>query len=203
MSAVRPDRAAHGPDVLAVACDADLVGACSGLLERIDLRLGPRERTGWLCSLASEAGELVHATADIPHITTFIGIGYASCIAAIAAAVLCGEGRAIRVGLVPCGRHVPCAHDGLATWREWLTTNERMEIGATIDTTDSLDTCPFPDPLDPNDRDEMWSLIPSGFVVGDGHDAEWMTGSRLTVLTAEGTEPRDHLNVLLGALRAT
>lgn len=188
------------PDTWLIASDADLVGDLGPLANGTIQSAGPDRHHGWLSTLVAEAGDLLNVATARPEVVTLIGVGYAACVACIAAATLVRQGRLVRVGLAPVGRHVECRSDALDSWRRWLTTNAERERDETGSFGSFLGHCPFPDPLDPLDRDLIWSHVGrthEPLIVDDGRESEWMRGAPGRRITPQGDLVSDHLRSLV------
>lgn len=161
----------HDPDLVEVA----MVNHPD--LDTMTLALPMQQAPGRITSLQTSA--LVLAQALRPHSqgqpTLLLGVGYSAAVAALWAATQPAVVGSL--GLLPYGRHIPCTSDHMVVWQQYL---ESLFNDETVDSATphvGRTVAPFPDPLHPNDRDEMWSSIKCPVVWAGRQSSAWTLGA--------------------------
>lgn len=144
-------------------------------LDVMTLALPMQRAPGRITSLQTSALVLARALRSRTQPTLLVGVGYSAVVAALYSAA---QPAAVNgLGLLPYGRHIPCAPDHMTVWHQCL---DALFLDETVDSATPLigrTVAPFPDPLHPNDRDEMWVSITCPVVWSGRESAAWTLGA--------------------------
>jgi hypothetical protein len=144
-------------------------------LDVMTLALSMQRAPGRVTSLQTSALVLARALRSRTQPTLLVGVGYSAVVAALYSAA---QPAAVDgLGLLPHGRHIPCMSNHMMVWHQYL---DALFLDETVDSATPLvgrTVAPFPDPLHPNDRDEMWLSITCPIVWSGRESAAWTLGA--------------------------
>jgi len=136
----------------------------------------PMNRTlGRITSLQTSALVLARALRSLTQPTLLVGVGYSAAVAALYSATQ--PAAVAGLGLIPHQRHTPCTSDHMTVWHQYLDALYLDETYGSVESPIGRTVAPFPDPLHPNDRDEIWSSITCPVVWSGQESSTWTLGA--------------------------
>lgn len=159
----------HDPDLVELAT----VGHSD--LHVMTLALPMQRVPGRITSLQTSALMLARTLRIRDQPTLLVGVGYAAAAAALYSATQ--PAAVAGLGLLPHRRHTPCTSDHMTVWHQYLDALFLDETYGSVTSLVGSTVAPFPDPLHPNDRDEMWSSITCPVVWSGRESSTWTLGA--------------------------
>ena len=136
----------------------------------------PLQRTlGRITSIQTSALMLARTLRSRSQPTLLVGVGYSAVVAALYSATQ--PAAVAGLGLIPNQRHIPCTTDHMTVWHKYLDALYFDETYGSIDSLIGRTVAPFPDPIHPNDRDEMWSAVKCPVVWSGRESSTWTLGA--------------------------